>query len=305
VKNHAPDRGCVLNAEIECRTPAKEFKAELKRIEQQIAELRVEQDESSKTVERLRLRQADHQRLEAALGVLKKQASDRDSVVRDLDTVRATIASVSFERDQTADAAQPGPELAELRERITRGEAVIADVKAQHAARAAYQAALQAQKTAAAALAEAERACDLYGPKGARVKALEAALTDFHARINGALDRFGYTLRVVADPWLVLVNGRPASLLSKSERLQAGIAVQLAIAEISGFGFVAIDQVDLFDAENRRAFGALLDATPVQVLAAMTRDDTFEPPANDWTWLRIVNTNGTSTVVPCGETVGA
>jgi DNA repair exonuclease SbcCD ATPase subunit len=305
VKAHAPDRGCVLNPAIECRTPAKSFEKELKAITQQLAELKAQQDEASKAVETARLRQADADTRERRLIALKHQAASRDAVTGDLATLTDTLTKLTFERDQTAEATSAvNPQRLQLQDRILKGETVVKDVQHEIHQRKVYAAAKLAQEDAARALADTERKVDLYGPKGARVAALETALADFHGRINVALSRFGYTLRIVADPWLVLVNDRPAALLSKSERLQAGLALQLAIADVSGVGFVAIDQVDLFDAENRRAFGALLDATPVQVLAAMTRDDSFEPPTVDgWTWVRLTQVDGVSQVVPCGEAV--
>jgi septal ring factor EnvC (AmiA/AmiB activator) len=305
VKTHSPERGCVLNADVECRTPAKEFAKTVKSLQQQIDDLRGQQDTATKTLERARVQQADQDIRQRRLATLHEQQRQRDAVTLDLETLNDTLTRLQFEIDGLAPAvAGPSAELVTLQARIAKGESVIADVRRETAARTAYTTALEAQKAAASALAEAERQVDCYGPHGARVRALEAALEAFHARINVALDRFGYRLRLVPDPWLVLVNDRPAALLSQSERLQAGIALQLAIAEISGVGFVAIDRVDLFDAENRRAFGALLDATPVQVLAAMTRDDSFEPPeVEGWSWRRIIQENGVSSVVPIAEAV--
>jgi DNA repair exonuclease SbcCD ATPase subunit len=304
VKTHAPERGCVLDADVECRTPAKEFKKAVSGLQAQLDELRTQQDVASKTLEGLRLRQADVDERQRRLAELQAQRRQCDAVTADLETMNDTVTRLQFEIDALAPATGPDPKLVQLRDRIQKGEAVIADVRSEASARQAYETTYKAQQVAAASLAEAERNVDLYGPKGARVKALESALTAFHGRINEALARFGYRLRIVPDPWMVLVNDRPAALLSKSERLQAGIAVQLAIAEVSGVGFVAIDQVDLFDADNRRAFGALLDATPVQVLAAMTRDDSFEPPdVEGWTWQRLVQVDGVTRVVPCGEAV--
>lgn len=303
---HAPDRGCVLDATVECRTPAKAFLGQLKALKAQIAALEAEQDEQSQLVEKARLRAADTAKLEARLAGLQRQAKDLASVGADLALLQETRMKLAFERDQCAGGADQAEALHALRDRITKGERVITDARAAVAAVEAYRAAQERQKDAARAFAEAERQCDVYGPKGARVQALERAMARFQEQINGALARFGYQLRIVVDPWLVLVNDRPAELLSKSERLQVGIALQLALADASGFDFVAIDQVDLFDAENRRAFGALLDATSVQVLAAATKDDSFDPPAIEgWTWRRVVQAHGVSTVQPVGEPVGA
>jgi DNA repair exonuclease SbcCD ATPase subunit len=305
VKTHSPERGCVLNPEVECRTPAKEFKKALGALQAEIAEVKALQATATDAIATLASRQADQDGRQRRLAELQEQARQLASVIADLTTLQETGARLRSAIDNLAPAHGPSAELLALQERIRKGEMVIADVRREASDRSAYETARQAQQAAAAALAEAERMVDRYGPTGARVPALEAALADFHTRINEALGRFGYLLYIEPDPWRVVVNGRAAALLSKSERLQVGIALQLAIAEVSGFGFAAIDQVDLFDAENRRAFGALLDATPVQVLAAATKDATFEPPTiDDWTWSRVALRSGVTVVEPYGEAVG-
>lgn len=305
IENHAPSRGCVLNAEIECRTPSKAFASELKRVKDQITALEAELVSAKTTVAEAQQRQRAQQTLQTNETTLKAQARDRDAAREQLAKLNDSLTKLLFERDMTS-AAEAGatPELEQLQRRIAKGEASVQALREETARRAAYALAHEQQKAAAKALAEAERNVDRYGPKGVRVQALGEALSGFQARINLALGRFGYALTFHLDPWLVIVNDRPAQLLSKSERLQVGIALQLALAEVSGFGFVAIDQVDLFDAENRRTFGALIDATPVQVLAAMTANDNFEPPPiADWSWVRIAHVDGVSAAVPIVQAV--
>jgi hypothetical protein len=283
VQAHTPERGCVLNAAIECRTPAKAFAGEVKALQQQIVALREQQDAASKTVETMRLRTADQAGRDQRLAVLVQQRRDRDAVTADITTLQESLRRLRSERDQTAAAAtEANPELVELEARIAKGEAVVRDVHEEAHRRKAYEASRRAQLEATRALVEAERQVELYGPNGARVPALKAALEAFHVRINEALVRFGYELHIVPDPWMVLVNGRSAALLSQSERLQAGIALQLAIAEISGFGFVAIDQVDLFDAENRRKRSARSSMRRRSRSWRQRRsDDSFDPPPNE------------------------
>lgn len=51
-------------------------------------------------------------------------------------------------------------------------------------------------------------------------------------------------------------------LLSKSEQLRVGIAVQAAIAKTTGLNFLAVDEVDMLDQDNRD----LLTGTLLEVL---------------------------------------
>jgi DNA repair exonuclease SbcCD ATPase subunit len=211
VKTHTPERGCVLNADVECRTPAKEFKKALTSLQEQMTALRTQQDEASKALERGRLAKVEQDGRERKLAALQEQQRQREAVRCDVELINDTLTRLQFEIDALAPVSGPDPAIAALRSRIEKGEAIIRDVSTRRHGAAGLRHGHHAQQTAAKALAEAERMVDRYGPKGARVAALEASLQDFHARINAALERFGYQLRIVADPWLVLVNGRPAA----------------------------------------------------------------------------------------------
>lgn len=306
---HSPDRGCVLNAAIPCKTPAKAFAGELKALDQQITDLRQQIADADGLVSHARARAAERRQLEQRRAELQRQADSRAKVAGDLETLEATAARLTAEIAALPvdDGADHEGALETIRLRIRKGEGVLEDARATIRQAQDAQRAAQQRQAAATALAEAERLVDLLGPHGARVEALQAGLSRFTTDINASLVRFGYTLSLHLDPWLVVVNGLPAELLSASERLRVGIALQLAIAEASGFGVVAIDQVDLLDAGNRALLGEVLSLRAgVQVLAAATKEDDWMPPAIEgWAWIRIAKVDGVSAVVPLDEAVPA
>lgn len=306
---HSPDRGCVLNAAIPCKTPAKYFSGEITTLQDQIAQLQGQVAEAEGVVAHAKARAVERRQLEARRDEWQRMATARAKVAGDLETLEATAERLLAERAALPedDRADRDGALDALRERIAKGEGVRREAEAlirqaQDAQRAAAQ-----RQSAATALGEAERLVDLLGPNGARVDALQHGLARFTADINVSLERFGYHLALHLDPWRVVVNGLPAELLSASERLRVGIALQLAIAEASGVGVVAIDQVDLLDAGNRALLGEVLSLRGgVQVLAAATKEDDWTPPEIEgWAWIRIAKVDGMSQVVPIAEAVPA
>jgi DNA repair exonuclease SbcCD ATPase subunit len=305
---HLPDRGCVMNPQIECRTPAKSFKAELESLAKQIQSLQEAQSTARATIGATKTREEKIAGLEQRAAVLREQREKRDSVRRDLELLNETRQRLMFERDELPAPGEPSAELQQLQARLRKGDETIARAREVLRAFDTYEKATADRTAAAKAFDEAEAKVELLGPKGARVRALGAALEDFQARINGGLARFGYQLRIVADPWLVLVNSRPAELLSASERFQVGVAIQLALASVTGVHVVAIDAADVLVGEDRRALGAVLDAADpaVQVLVTMSQVDSFEPPAiADWRWVRIHQVDGVSRFEPVEQLVAA
>jgi hypothetical protein len=75
------------------------------------------------------------------------------------------------------------------------------------------------------------------------------------------------------DPWQVVVNGRPIQTYSESEQFRIGVALQLAIAELSGLSFAIVDRLDMLDVHNRALATKMIFASPVQqVLVLSTRE---------------------------------
>lgn len=209
--------------------------------------------------------------LERAMTQRQLQAEHAD-LARRRDQVNAEIGKLPPINPATA------LELTKLQLRIRRGHEVIRDARRLHAENEKYQRALKDREDAQKLVDSLEDRVTTLGPKGIRVQALEHAIEAFHALINEHLVLYGYELRFWIDPWRILVNQRPASLLSTSERLRVGAALQLAIAEVTKLRFAAIDQADLLDAKNRDLFTDIAFNFEGQVLIASTKDDDEIPP---------------------------
>lgn len=105
------------------------------------------------------------------------------------------------------------------------------------------------------------------GPDGAGQSLLGDRLAEFTGRLNDQLaasTEARYQLAWQQDFTPVIeAGGHPfiLKLLSKSEQLRVGIAIQAAIAKITGLKFLAVDEVDMLDQDNRELLtSSLLEA---------------------------------------------
>jgi DNA repair exonuclease SbcCD ATPase subunit len=319
IQGHEPQRGCLLDPAIPCKTPGAAFAAHTRKILAQIAGLLEQQDKAKgalaelATADELRLKQA------AQLADLKVM---REQQVRDGKMLTEAQAAVTkLEQDLTTCDSQPDGSaveleaIATLEERIAAGDQMLIEAHRIKAQLAERQKRTQERQAAARRVDELERLCDLLGPSGARLKALETALGAFEGSINEALVMFGYELHFALDPWAVLVNGFPATLLSETEQIRVGIALQMALADVTGLGWVVIDRVDHFDEASREVFQQLVSAWTGQVIAMATKSekdmDKLErelraDPVEGVTFYRLrrdVKNFGPTTVERCGAAV--
>lgn len=275
IQTHDPEKGCVLDGGIPCKTAAKHFTGQVGRLEQEIAGLKVDRDAAKEALQEARNTAAERDRLEGQLRTLNERQAARDTLLARQKDCRATSDRLHDEIAGLPRPASIDPELTALQARIARGQDTIGEARRVVEAWQRHQEAKARQATLAKAVHVLEQRVELLGPKGVRVQALGAAVSIFESAINQALQRFGYTLAFSLDPWDVTVNGRSAVRLSESERLRVGLSLQLALADVTGIGFVVIDGADLLDGRNRGLLTEILSEFDGQVIVTATRD---EPP---------------------------
>ncbi|MBM7855872.1 DNA repair exonuclease SbcCD ATPase subunit [Desulfohalotomaculum tongense] len=98
-------------------------------------------------------------------------------------------------------------------------------------------------------LAVTERMVKALGPDGIRKTLLGDRLAGFTREINNLLTACTEGRYQLTFTPLITRNGRalPLKLLSKSEQLRVGIALQTAIAKITGLNFLSVDELDMLD----------------------------------------------------------
>lgn len=184
-----------------------------------------------------------------------------------------TEARIRAELVALPDVSSAQDTIAGLQESIRKGEGIQKAAQAYLAGLKAHDDAARHRQTLEAEVARLETLVAVLGPSGARVKALGDALGRFEAAVNASLTAFGWAVHFEVEPWQVVVNGRAVETYSRSEQHRIGIALQVAIAELSGIDFAIVDELDMLDAKNRETMGVVLLRSPLaQVIILGTRE---------------------------------
>lgn len=197
----------------------------------------------------------EHSELCAALALVEK-AEVYDALT---EAIHAQGIAVAETERSLAALPEEDSEIAVLADRLTRGEAALVEARSRRDAR---QRAEQAEIAAGRLAAEVDALTvlrDQLGPKGVREHLLLARLDTLTARVNEVLAYFGLALTFAGDPWAVLLNGQPPALMSETERMQAGLAFQVALAEVTGARWLMCDRIGNLDYDNRGALFGVLD----------------------------------------------
>lgn len=283
---HDPKRGCVLAAEIPCKTSKAAF-ATYCQVQSKAASERaaaanatmgawatakgVAEDAAHKVSQaRTALQSVTRATAEVVAAATAALGARRSEALLD----GAEVARLRSECDEAAYGADTAQADA-LAARIAKGHETLARARTAHREAAEAQRAQAARQEAAREVEALEVLVEALGPKGRRVAALEAALSDFTAGINEALPS-GLSVAFALEPWKVLVNGRPSALLAQSEELRVGAILGAALAAQGSLGVVLVDAFDLLDQTTRRettgALRAMAADLDLQVVIAATRD---------------------------------
>lgn len=278
IAKHDPKKGCVLHPDIECKTSLTQFVTFVKKAKR--GQAAPEGEGTSSPFDVLKLALADARKHEVTLdrqrvSLVDAQQGvqvideDLDSIISRLDELAPTLP----ERGIPDGIKKLDADIAALTERIEKGKALTLKKQLLATAWKTYETAVTTRAEIKAQHEQAEADVKIYGPTGIRLKALQEAVGTFEAGVNKTLVIFGYEFAVSADPWGVLVNGRPLARLSKSERLRVGIAFQIAMAKHTGLDVTLIDSVDWLLKDQRRALmKALSTAGLGQVILAKAQE---------------------------------
>jgi len=186
-------------------------------------------------------------------------ASDRARLADELQAATQRLTEALEE------AAEAGPtEAGEWRQVAADVAAKIADTESALAAATQHREDLAAHerltREAEAASAKADMLNQLVGklaPDGLPAQAMGAVIGEVLGQINEVLAQFTafhLTAEPGADFLLSVVQdgfATPVFALSESEELRVGAAIQVALAVLTGFGFVVVDAADRLDGKNR------------------------------------------------------
>lgn len=289
---HDPNGGCVIDGEVTCKTARKLFAQRGEAVRQEYEALSLQKQASFPTeVPNLQQQiQVVQDRLKAAYqqkAAIEQAGGRLAEVEEDLSSLPETIEQEAI--------------LADIATKITRGETLLAQVDAHRTAVERAEVLGGERKALEAKVAELETRVEQLGPKGLRVEALANALGPFEAAINSYLAPWGWSITFTVEPWTVHVNDREWRTYSKSERYRIGLAVQFALAQMSGLSFALVDEADMLDVEKRRALARMIAAAPLeQIIMFATREpgEALPAPHEDWIFVRLAESRVVEVVAP-------
>lgn len=247
---------------------AQTAREELGSIKQELQQIETQLSGTSRELDDLKKSEAMALEQTKKLLLLKGEIRTQQVLINQLNTERDNLIS---ELDRLP---EPGREVAKTTAELEQLAELMADIETQ-LVQAGEMAALARRQeelkqdidTYTAEVADLELLVKSLGPDGLRRDILADVLGNFLSRVNHRLGRLtegAYQLTLGADMTLLCrANGGPhlpLKLLSKSEQLRVGIAIQEALSHAAGLNFLAIDEADMLDQENRDLLtGMLLD----------------------------------------------
>ena len=193
-------------------------------------------------------------------------------IEKDIIEVKASIAentTTEGQPDTTAIDAQ----ITDLDERIRKGNAALTEAIEADMRIKARAEALDTKAKLDAKQALLEKLVDYFGPKGIQAKLLDEHVGGFEGNMNKVLATWGYACHLQFEPFQFSLSfagkDRVYNLrtISKSQKHAFSIAFQVALAKVSGFNFVVVDEADLFlDANRGQMYRALMGAGLDQVI---------------------------------------
>lgn len=196
---------------------------------------------------------------------------------KDIDGIRKEMEKVPSEVSAKPDTSALDAKLADLDERIRKGNAALTAVVQADANRKHYAEQIEAKKKLDRKQALLEKLVDYFGPKGIQAKLLDEHVGGFESSMNTVLKGWGYRCHLQFDPFVfgVSFDGKEQvynlQTISASQTAMFSIAFQVALAKVSGLNFVVVDAADIFLDANRSAlYGALIGAGLDQVIVTQS-----------------------------------
>jgi DNA repair exonuclease SbcCD ATPase subunit len=297
---------CVLSSAIPCLTAISEFQGQVALLKSQQKNLEARITAGNARARKIAAAQQSVKGSERQVTYHEGQIRDVQAKLAAAEQAQADLPALKDSLAAANEAVQAGNlGLGNQRSDVERRQQQVAELAAYEQAQKNHQAAAARAADLAKQVADAEALVELLGPKGIRLQALDAALSDFLQAINAALEPFGFEVMIHVDPWKVEVNRGgtgwlPFSLLSKGQQLWTGLAFQLTLAALSGLGFCILDDAEAVVGTNRAVLTELVLGAPVdQVLLAMALPD--DAPGPDIDGLQVIRVGAMSGDIVHGQ----
>lgn len=253
LESHDPATGCVLCAEVPCKTTKAAFIKVAKGARKADAEVAAQR-------EAFREATANARAANAELEALTMEGVHLAGVLMVAEELEETITTLTAQLPELAAAVAAPTEPSELDQqidllsgRISKGETILSAKMALKAEHERYAADVEKMRALKAQVERAEQQVAAYGPgaDGVVAKAVAAVQSKFEAAVNAHLAHFGYRFAMSIEPWEIQIDGRRWPLLAESVRFRVAIALQVALAQLIGFDLTLIDRLDMLTREHR------------------------------------------------------
>jgi DNA repair exonuclease SbcCD ATPase subunit len=220
---------------------------------------------------------------QAKVGVQRSDASIDRAKAR-LATIREKLAGMPAAVD-ALDTSAIDTAISDLETRIERGWTMHREASMAAQRKIDSEKAWTERKEMDVEKAKLDRACEVLGPKGARVQILDKYLSQFVGRMNALLQAWDYGIDVTMEPYSFKLERKDMrwqielDLASESEKLRFGIAFQIALAVHLGVGFAVIDEVDTLTPDGRSIlFNQLWSDERIEQAILLLTDEKVEAP---------------------------
>lgn len=283
VGEHKPSGGCVLDAAIPCLTKAEAFKGQVEKLRADVKRLAERIKKAEKAERRRGVLEQSKDGADQNVTYNRAMLTEVESKLQAAEAAAASLGGLEATRaEQLRIDNAAGDAIAAIEPEIERLSRLLEAVRAYRQGTSGREAAIAKRKQLEDEVARCERLCEALGPGGLRATALAKSLGEFETAVNAALEGTEFTVTFQAEPWQVFVNDRRFVQLSDGQKILVGLAVQNALATISGLEFIAIDGAESVVGQNREALTEVVMTTPVaQVVVAMAKPDAEEDPDLD------------------------
>jgi uncharacterized protein YoxC len=217
----------------------------------------------------------------------KERIAEEQTAIRDAE---AKIDQLKASASKTADTTDIDAEIATLVSNIEKGTAAV------NQARTAVDLAKRiadADKEKAALVkrqADLNRMVEYFGADGVKAELLASSIGTFSDSMNWVLAQWDYTCHLSIEPYSFSIMFRddeglphPIQLkhLSKSQRYRFATAFQVALAIVTGFRFVIVDEADIYDSNGRAGLFAAISSGELEQAIVMATNESEDAPDID------------------------
>ena len=203
---------------------------------------------------------AQHEQAEKDMTAAKARIKDDQAIIRETQGKLDALPSAA------TPAAEPAG-ITDLRERVAKGEAAVRAARAAADLQKRIEAATKERATLQQKSQDVEKLVKYFGEE-VQAELLAASIAEFTDLVNRVLSQSGYSAQISIDPYVFAVTYHndeghtlpvPLKHLSKSLRYRFAVAFQVALAIVSGFRFVVVDEADIFDSVGRNVLFRTLE----------------------------------------------